>query len=163
MELLAPLIPQVLQAVRKVLVGVDPSVASESREHLARLVSDKSYLFQLGVNEAFAVRVLADDPAGRYQQQFAQMFESTPLPFLQRDIVIAMARWRATYWLSDKKSQYDAYHPWVKRALLMSSYVLGDEGKHWRDALKPRLTPFDRVTRDWIAAQTQQQGWEIPL
>jgi hypothetical protein len=163
MELLAPLIPQVLQAVRKVLLGVDQTIAAEARNHLSGLLAGRSYLFQLGVNEAFAVRVLADDPTGGYQQQLAQLFDTTSLPILQRDIVVAMARWGATYWLSDKKSLYDTYHPWVKRALLMSSYVLGDEGKHWRDALRQRLTPFDRLTRDWVAAQVQQPGWVLPL
>lgn len=163
LELLAPLIPQVLQAVRMALSDIEPDVAGEARKELARLVMDRSHLFRIGVNQAYAIRVIADDPSAAYQQELAQLFE-TAEPYLQRDIIIAMARWRASYWLSDKKHLYDNVHPWVKRALLMSSFTLGDEGRHWRNTIRNRLTPFDALTRDWVAGRMQQQsGWEVPL
>jgi hypothetical protein len=161
LERLAPLIPQVLQAIRKVLTGVDERIAHETRRKVSTLLDERSHLFQLGVNQAFAIRVVADAPRDIYEHQFSEIFVKAP-PFIQRDIVVAMARWRATYWLSDKKTQYDSFHPWVKRALLMSSYVLGDEGKHWRDSIKHRLSPFDLLARDWVATRAQS-NLELPL
>jgi hypothetical protein len=124
LELLAPLVPQVLQAVRRVLGDVEPSIASEARQKLAELLRDRSYVFDLEVNRAFAVRVLADSNSGSLEAQFVELFEGSPA-FIQRDIVIAMARWRASYWLSDKKTQFDSLHPWVKRSMIMASYYLG--------------------------------------
>lgn len=162
LELLAPLVPQVLQAIRRVLSDIAPAQAVQTRAKLSELLSERSYIFELGVNQAFAVRVLADDPSRTFEEQLAALFEVAP-PFIQRDIVLAMARWHATYWLSDKKTQFDSFHPWVKRAFLMASYALGDEGKHWRRSIRDRLSPFDVQTRDWVALRVQSPGWEIPL
>lgn len=162
LELLAPLIPQVLQAIRGVLSDIDEQVARDTRAQLARQLQEQSHLFQVQINLAFAVRVLADDPSGSYQMELARLFEAAP-PFIQRDIVIAMARWRASYWVSDKKGLYDSVHPWVRRALLLASYRLGDEGSHWRNAVGDRLTAFDKLTRDWASQRVQTSGWELPL
>lgn len=164
LELLAPLVPQVLQAVRRVLAdeGVDVPRAQETRRLLGDLLRDRSHLFELGVNRSFAVRVLADGAASEFDSQLAALFEHEP-PFIQRDVVLAMARWRATYWVSDMKTQYESFHPWVKRAFLMASYQLGDEGRHWRGSIASRLSPFDLATRDWVADRIQSPGWELPL
>jgi hypothetical protein len=162
LDLLAPLVPQVLQAIRRVLADIEPALAAEARQKLAVQLDDRSHVFELGVNRSFVVRVLADDPDRTYEAQLATLYDTSPA-FIQRDIVLAMARWHSTYWLSDKKTQYDSMHPWVKRAFLMSSYVLGDEGSYWRGSIRSRLSPFDQETRDWVAERVQLDGWEIPL
>lgn len=162
LDKLAPLIPQVLQAIRKILIDVPGDVADETREMISSLLRDESHLFLLGVNRAFAIRVLADDPRGRYQHQFADRFDSEE-PFIQRDIVLAMARWDATYWISDRKHQYDALHPWVKRAMVIGSYCLHDEGRHWRRAINSRLSAFDGLVRTWASERAQSDDWDVPL
>jgi hypothetical protein len=162
LELLAPLVPQVMQAVRRVLMDIDATLSQESRRMLSRQLSEGSHIFDLGVNRAFALRVLADDPDRTFEAQLAGAFEASP-PFIQRDIVLAMARWRASYWLSDRKTHFDSLHPLVKRAFLMASYYLGDEGNHWRRSIRTRLSPYDEVVRDWAAARAPLATWEIPL
>jgi hypothetical protein len=46
----------------------------------------------------------------------------------------------------------------------VASYVLGDEGKHWRNANMRIMGPFEHLIRDW-AADKQQQGtpWRVPI
>ncbi len=162
LELLTPLVPQVLQALRRVLSDAEESAAQETREVVAQQIADRSHVFELGVNLGFGIRVLADSPPGTHETQFAQLFDGAPV-FVQRDIVVAMANWEAGYWLSDKKSQYDSFHPWVQRALLMASYSLGDEGNHWRQAIRDRMSGFDLVVRDWMSARTQLGTRTVPM
>jgi hypothetical protein len=52
-------------------------------------------------------------------------------------------------------------HPWVKRAFLLSSYALGDEGKHWRSA--QTFDEFDAIAKKWMAERVQQAGWRLPV
>lgn len=162
LDLLAPLVPQVLLAIRRVLVDIDPALALEARQKLSAQLRERSHVFELGVNRSFVVRVLADDPNRSFEAQLASLYDTSPA-FIQRDIVLAMARWKSTYWLSDKKTQYDSMHPWVKRAFLMSSYSLGDEGSHWRTSIRHRLSPFDEKARDWVSERVKDDGWELPL
>jgi hypothetical protein len=162
LELLAPLIPQVMQAVRKVLGDLDVTVGNETRRKLAAQIAAGSHVLELGGNRAFAIRIMADGDACEFEEQLAGLFDGAQA-FLQRDIIIAMARWGASYWISDKRTQYDSFHPWVKRALLMASYSLGDEGKHWRDSIRNRLSQFDLLIRDWVADRVQVSGWQLPL
>ena len=162
LELLAPLVPQVLQAVRRVLIDADAQFSLETRMKIASQLENRSPVLQLGVNRAYAVRILADGPAHEFDTQLAELYESS-LAFIQRDVVVAMARWRNTYWLSDKKTHYDSMHSWVQRSFLMGSYYLGDEGRHWRKSIRKRLSPFDRMTKRWVADRIQQNNWELPL
>jgi hypothetical protein len=74
-----------------------------------------------------------------------------------------MARWRAVYWLSDQRAQFSRQHAWVKRALLIASYVLADEGSHWRQQVAGQLSPLDSLVRTWMSDRVATPGWEIPL
>ena len=164
-ELLAPLFPQVMQTLRDVLRDAPEDVAGEVRQKVQSLFDAESYLLRAGVNLAYAVRVLAVDPYQSHDILFARLFDAVATPvFVQRDIVIAMSRWGHRYWISDKKNQFSTFHPWVQRSLLMASYDLGDEGKHWRNGVKNSLNPFDSLVRDWISTKrSNNPAWELPL
>jgi len=77
--------------------------------------------------------------------------------------VLIMGRWRAAYWLSDQRTQYSRMHPWVQRAFLICSYLLDDEGEHWRRRMRRRLSPFDRLVNDWTAERAGNPAWSVPL
>jgi hypothetical protein len=85
-------------------------------------------------------------------------------PNIQRDIMLVMARWGITYWLSDQKNYMGSAHPWVRRAFIVGSYSLGDEGRYWRDANKALMNPFDLILRDWVVNRRQQDAnWRVPI
>lgn len=73
-----------------------------------------------------------------------------------------MASWRCYYWLSDVKNKYGAMSVFERRAFLLASYALGDEGSHWRDNTKATWGPPDVLVRDWFA-QRYQTNKSIPL
>ena len=155
-----------MQSLREVLKAADPSIASEVRRKVAELFSADSHLLKLGVNLAFAVRMLSDEQSTDNEHLFAKVFESPGMsPVVQRDIVLAMGKWGARYWLSDKKTDFESLHPWVRRAVLIVSYELGDEGKHWRTHVKASLSPFDEIVRQWVANKkaASQGAWEPPV
>ena len=82
---------------------------------------------------------------------------------LKRDILLAMTRRRVDYWLSDTIKRFSVLTPWAKRALIPASYVLGDEGQHWRDRVRPELSLVDQKFMHWVGGKNSGRRWEVPL
>ena len=59
--------------------------------------------------------------------------------------------------------RFSALTPWEKRALIPASYLLGDEGFHWRQGIKAELHPVDQRFMAWIGSKNSGRLWEIPL
>ena len=74
-----------------------------------------------------------------------------------------MARRNADYWVSDRLKYWQALSEWERRALIVASYTLGDEGDHWRNRVRAELNPADFLVRDWAAERKNSNRWEVPL
>ena len=81
---------------------------------------------------------------------------------IRRLIILTMARWGCSYWLADVKNQYGLMSPFERRAFIVASYYLGDEGKHWRDYTKPTWLSPELLIRDWFS-QRFQSNKSVPL
>lgn len=169
-ETLAPVVPQVMMALRAATDNIaDPDFTEQVHRSIRDLISQSHYLARLDLNLAYMIRALAGAQSEPSEQLLIRLFKDSvgfgngPAPIIQRDIMLILARWRAGYWLSDQKNYMSTAHPWVRRAFLVASYALGDEGRHWRDANRPLEGTFDRVVRDWIARRTQDSSWVVPV
>ena len=125
-------------------------------------ITSGDYSLQVPVNLAYALRALRHDRGEENVAICMAAFDDAP-PFIKRDIIYLMHNWGADFFLSDKRRQWTNQHPWVQRALLVTSYALGDEGKHWRDKIKSQLGKFDLIARDWMAERVQSHQAEIPI
>ncbi len=150
-ETLAPVIPQVMMAIRDCISDLEPEFIRTVHAGIRKLIQDRHYVAQADLNLAFMVRVLAAQHSMENELLLIQLYQSphgfgsSPAPNVQRDIMLALARWGVTYWLSDQKNYISTAPVWVKRAFIIASYVLGDEGRYWRDANMPVMGPFDRM------------------
>jgi Reverse transcriptase (RNA-dependent DNA polymerase) len=170
LEILAPVAPQVMLALRTSADEIaDDKFTDHVHGRVRDLVVSSHYVARIDLNLAFMIRALAGKRSVENEQLFIRLYNSPhgfgsgAAPTIQRDIMLIMARWRASYWLSDQKNYIGTAHLWVKRAFLVASYSLGDEGKHWRDANKPRSDSFDLVVRDWVVDKIKDKSWEVPM
>jgi hypothetical protein len=62
-----------------------------------------------------------------------------------------MAKKRAKFWLSDIARKSAMLSRWEKRALVVASFVLGDEGHYWRKNTLPRVKAPDAELREDVA------------
>ena len=74
-----------------------------------------------------------------------------------------MARWRASYWLSNLKNEFRTLSTWERRAFIIASYSLNDEGSHWRRNIAGEFSPFEALVRQWASEKVQSGSWSIPL
>jgi hypothetical protein len=167
-ETLGPILPQVLPAITTSMADLEEALIDDVHSFIRGKIDENHYLAQVDVNLAFMVRLLGARHSLASEQLLIRIyalphgFGNAPSPAIQRDIMLILAKWRVTYWLSDQKNYIANAHPWVKRAFLVASYVLGDEGKHWRDAHKSSFNEFEFLVRDWMTTKVAVPGWEIP-
>lgn len=160
LEMLAPALPVVLRVLDDLSAGLSEDGRASLTTELRRRLSEGAYFMRLPVNQAYTLRVLRHENLEENYFIAAKIFKDAPA-FLQRDIVIHMHNWRNADWLSEQRRQWRNHHPWVKRALLLASYSLNDEGRHWRKTLK--LTEFDQICREWMTERVAEGKLDIPL
>jgi hypothetical protein len=165
LDLLYPIFPSVMQLCRSLLPNLEPNVQATLYKALRELIQGDSYITQVRANLAFALRVLATDSSEETELLFATLFRKTSSMMIRRDLIVLMAHRRADYWLSNCRTSFATLTGWERRALLIASYTLGDEGKHWRDSIRDEQSPFDKLVMDWTAESKQKQGpaWRVPL
>jgi hypothetical protein len=119
---------------------------------------------QIDLNLAFALRVLRKLRSDESEALLAQIYKRDVDHFVKRDIMLIMAAWGCNYWVSHQKTYFGQMHQWVRRAFLVASFILGDEGAHWRKYNRDGLTQFEQLIRDWAAGRKNAGGtWEIPI
>lgn len=168
-DVLAPIIPQVLICARDLMPSFDPEQREIVSGRVRGLIEREDPSTQIDLNLAYVVRLLAEHHNVDNERLLIRLFNgphgfgSGPAPNIQRDILIALGRWRVRYWVSDQKNYIGSAHPWVQRAFWLTSYALGDEGAHWRRANRSTITDFDSVVKAWAGERVQQPDWILPL
>lgn len=165
LDLLYPIFPSVMQLCRALLPKLDAKVSQALYGELRRLIQENSYITQVPANLAFALRVLAWDHSEETELLLAAIYKSSSSMMIKRDVILLMAFRNADYWLSNCRMAFSTLTGWEKRALLIASFTLGDEGKHWRDAVRDDQNSFDKLVLDWTADSKSKKGmeWKVPV
>lgn len=162
-SLLYPVYFNVLSALKSAF----PRLSGDAQEYITtyvrELIERGSPVVEVDVNRQYAIRLLCEKRSEETVSLFARMYDLTSNVAIRRDIILGMTRWREWIWLSDRRASFRAMRPSERRAFIIASYVLKDEGKHWRDHTRLEFTPFEIITRDWISERVNRDGWVLPL
>lgn len=129
---------------------------------LIGLYDNKSHLLSVELNLSYYIQALGIRRNVRKEEILIDLFAQIMNPLIRRQIILTMAGWGCHYWLSDIKQHYGSFTEWEKRAFILASYVLGDEGKYWRDHTKASWNPMEKIIRDWFSTRYQSNR-TIPL
>ena len=163
LDMLYPIFPTVSLVVRALVPDLSPKVAALVFDRVRRLLHDDSHILQVPTNLAFALRLLADDPSEETDTALAQVYGKTDSTLVRRDTILCMARRGVEYWLGDQIRNAGTTDLWLRRALLAGSFMLGDEGAHWRKRVKNELHEVDQEFMAWLKAKHTAGSWKVPL
>lgn len=162
LDVLAPVFVSILRLIRSVYLDLGEDDRHFVDTTLIGLHANQSPLFSLELNLAYAIQVLGQRQSRAKEELLVGLFESVQSPLVRRLIILALARWGCRYWLTDLRRRYGGLTSWEKRAFILASYALGNEGDHWRRGARRTWSPMDNVTRDWFAHRYQRNR-EIPF
>jgi hypothetical protein len=92
-----------------------------------------------------------------------KIFKLSTSSLLRRDIILIMAKWKNWYWLSDLRASFRSLSVAERRAFIISSFSLRDEGRHWRQHTADEFSPFEQLVQKWAGEKVNQPGWSVPL
>ena len=152
----------VMRVVREIYANAGPEARSGIDEALCKLWADQSPLLSVEVNLSYYIRALGGDQTQQKEEILIKIFEERANPIIRRLVILAMAKWGCHYWLSDAKTKYGAMSVFERRAFIIASYALGDEGKHWRGHVKGSWSEAEVLVRDWYSDRFQANK-SVPL
>ena len=162
-EMLAPVFPNIMILFESVFDKLSNGIKEHLLNTIRELVNSSSYILKIDLNIAYAIRVISKIYSEDNEIVLLKLLERTDSPLIRRDVILTMAKWNATHWISDLKNRYASLTTWEKRAFIIASYKLGDEGSHWRTHFKEQFSEIDIFYRDWIAEKNQILSWELPI
>lgn len=126
-------------------------------------ISNKSHVMRLDLHLAYGIRVLAKRNSPETAETLTLIYKSTASNMIKRDIILTMTKWRNWYWLSDVKDRFGTMLPPERRAMIVASYTLNDEGRHWREHVKAQFTPMEKLVHKWAGSKNNGRQWDVPL
>jgi hypothetical protein len=162
LEILSPVFVPVMRTVRGIYEELEAGTKDYVDDALVRLYESRSHLLSVELNLSYFLRAIALRQSERKEEILVELFDQQASHLIRRHIILTMAHWRCYYFLTDVKRRYSSLSDWEKRAFIVASYVLGDEGRHWRDHAKHTWSPMDSLLRDWCSKRWQKLG-TVPL
>jgi hypothetical protein len=164
LNILYPIFPTAAILLRQLMPDLSDEVRQEVFDVLRELIQSGSHILLVPTNLSFAIRTLALDRAEETDALLIEVFHRAKADMMvKRDVLLAMTRRRVDYWLSDQLKRFSVVSPWEQRALIVASYVLGDEGRHWRSRIRKELHEADQVFMKWVGTKNSGRVWEVPL
>lgn len=165
LDLLYPVFPSVMLLCRGLLDNLETSTRESLFEQIRSLISSNSYITQVPTNLSYALRLLSEDPSEETEIILSNLYKQPLNMMIKRDVILMMAHRGADHWISNYRKNYPTLTVWERRAMLISSYILEDEGKHWRDSVKHDLNEYDKLVLKWasLSKQKSQGSWRVPV
>lgn len=163
LDILYPVFPSVMILTRAIISELDDETKEIVFTELRNLITNESYITQVPVNLSYAIRILAHDKSEETDFALSKSFKVEDNPIIRGDIILAMAQRDSDFWISDKLKSYGSFSRWEKRSLLISSYILKDEGEHWRDKVKNEIPEIDTLLLEWFSDRINNGEWGIVL
>jgi hypothetical protein len=107
--------------------------------------------------------VLANDLSEEADDILINIYDKTRSMLIRRDIILVMARRNSDFWISDIRKKYKTVTEWERTALIVASYVLGDEGEHWRNSVKSAFIPIQKTVYEWCESREKAGNKEVPI
>jgi hypothetical protein len=152
---LSPVFTTIIRSIRSIYDDLKKEGKELVDSSLLELFKNDSYLTKIEINLNYLVQILSLKHSQEKEELFVKLYETETNHFLKRQIIVAMANWNCHYWLVDIKNQFTTMTTWERRAFIYASFVLGDEGKHWRSHNKNLFSKEENLIRDWCSDRHQ--------
>ncbi len=162
-DVLYPIFSSVLLMIDQVFDELGDATKDSIVAGIQDLIRRQSHIFRVDIHLSFAIRVLAHRNTPDNQALLQQIYQDRTSPLIRRDVILVLAKWGDWYWISDRKNRFRELTGPERRAFIVASYILKDEGSHWRDHVKKELNPFEQLVLRWAGGKANTPGWSIPL
>jgi hypothetical protein len=159
---LYPVFPNVMLLIKGILNDLDQELRSFCFEKILQLVESRSQIVNTPANLCYAMRVLSDDQSTRTKKVLDNLYAETSSMMVRRDIILIMARRGADDWIANLTKSFNRLSPWERRSLVVASFILGHQGRKWRELISSQLSPIDKLSQVWAEHKNNPQPPALP-
>jgi hypothetical protein len=162
LETLAPVFSNVMRLFRSLYGEFDDPTKTLADEVMLQLFKEGSHLVQNDLNLTYLLQVFGQRHSAAKERILMELFERSSSALVRKEIILIMAKWSITYWLSDLLRRFGSLSNWERKAFIVASYYMSDEGGHWRNHTKRTLSIAEVVIRDWYEERIKRTT-DVPL
>lgn len=162
LETLAPVFGNVMRLLRSLYDDMDATTQDLADKVMEQLFMEKSHLVQNDLNLAYLLQVFGQRQGATKERILIEIFEGSSSALVRRQIILIMAKWKVTYWLTDLLRRFGSLSKWERKAFIVASFYMSDEGEHWRNNTKRTLSQSEMIIRDWFRERLKRTV-EVPL
>lgn len=140
---LYPVLPKILKSINLVAKRAASEKNHELTQNIinsvtASLQNDR-YISDSDINTIYCARIVGEVKTTDNEKLLGKLYQrpfgisNQPSTLVQVEVLHILARWSSTSWLRTVKNSYGSMHPRLQEEFYRASYVLRDEGAHWRE------------------------------
>lgn len=163
-DILYPIFPEIMKSAYKHNDKLEAETRENLHKVLRQLILDDSYIIQSEINMTYLLRVLGSVSSAENEDVINKVYGKFSESLLIKSIVIQiMIRWKAYYWLADKKDAFSTMNKWERRMFIIAAHFLGDEGDHWLRFNKRTFSTSESIISEWAKEKSKISTWIMPL
>jgi len=164
LKLLYPILPTVMICIFGNFDRLEPETKDYILARLRDNIINETYIIQNEINAAYIARIIGKRSSSPNQSALVSLYSMHNKSILVRStIMTVMAHWKIYSWIRTLKPDFRTLNAWERRLFIISSYILGEEGKHWRKHNNGGFSRFEKLCRDWASNKKDNSGWRVPL
>jgi hypothetical protein len=162
LETLAPAFANVMRLLRSVYAELDATTKDLADGVMLQLFDEGSHLIQNDLNLVFMLQVFGQRQTAVKERTLMDLYDRSSSPLVRKEVILIMAKWGITYWLGDVLRRFGSLSKWERKAIIVASFYLTDEGEHWRMHMRRALSQSEVLIRDWYE-ERMDHTTDVPL
>ncbi|MCG3175670.1 MAG: hypothetical protein MOGMAGMI_00603 [Candidatus Omnitrophica bacterium] len=157
-EVLAPVFIHILRLLRDVYSELSEAKQKLVDERIIEMLEAESYITNNELTLSYVVQLLGRSKTNNKERLLIKTYDIVRSSLVRREIILVMAEWGCTYWLTGLLRQFSTLSRWERKAIIRASYSLGDEGSHWRKNVKNGFSPGEKIVQVWAQNKVQAKS-----
>jgi hypothetical protein len=120
-----------MRLLRSLYSEMDETTKDLADRTMLSLFAERSHLVQNDLNLAYLLQVFGQRQSAEKERILIELFDQSTSPLVRMEIILIMAKWRVTFWLSDLLRRFGSLSNWERKAFIVASFHMSDEGEHW--------------------------------
>ncbi|MFA7359401.1 MAG: reverse transcriptase domain-containing protein [Candidatus Kapaibacterium sp.] len=163
-QVLYPIFPTIMIAAFKNYDRLNKNAQDSIINSLLDLFDRNSHIIQNDLNLAYAIRVLGLRKSDENESLIVQVYnDASNNEFIKNICLQIMIRWKSAYFISDLKTKFSNMQYWQRRMFIIGSYILKEEGRHWRNNTINNFNDLEKIINNWSKENFQIRNWMMPL
>jgi hypothetical protein len=160
-DLLYPVLPSIMVALHNVVPDLEEETQDQVAQTLLAKIQEDSHLFKFEIHLAYVLRVLGLRRSAVGVDILTRLYSTRRSALVRRCIILIMAGWGEWHWVSDIRNSFPTMQRPERRAFIVASYALGDEGRHWRQNMKAQFDGVEQIVAYWASQRRDALRWEL--